>query len=197
MWQNRCSAGIAGLTPDQTTLAYFNNQRYGDFYPHNGWMISNSLLRNYRRNPISLVGDLSIYHNQVKMTLYDTNDGWHVNRIYHFKNLNLVDIGFGAEIEGKYIFADIQYRLGYLWGGKTDDTAQNQPEIVRNGRLNLNSNINQGMLLGLGLRFKGFHIRVNATVPFDHFQVQMYKNWECSVVPRSLTVGYTWILNKK
>ena len=196
-WQNRISAGIAGLTPDQTAMAPFKGQIYGDFKAYRGWTLGSSIIRNYRRNPISLVADLSVTHNQVNMTMYDTYTAWNVHLVYHFKNFNLADVGVGAEIEGRFIFADFQYRIGYLWGGKTNDTSQSQPEIVRNGKLNLNSNLIQGLQLGFGLRFKGFHIRANATSPFGRYQVQMYKDWECSVTFRSITAGYTWSLGQK
>lgn len=200
-WQHRISAGYAILYPEQFARAPFGAQRYGDFKAHNGWTLSNSLIRNYRRIPVSLVADLGIVNNQVYMTLYDTLSGFwmnsygrvQVNRIYKFRNLSLVDLGIGAEIEGQYIFADFQYRIGYLWGGKTDDTGKSQPEIVRNKRLHLNSNIFHGLHLGLGLRYKKFHVRGNFTIPLSgNHQVQMYKDWECPIVFLSLTAGYTW-----
>jgi hypothetical protein len=140
-----------------------------------------------KHNPVSLVSDFSFVMSSVPMTQY--NDTGLVIHESVFRKIGIGSVGLGFNIDGKYFFAGGRYRFGYCAGGYNNDPMPNIPEVVKNGQMNLRTNIYQSMEILLGAKYKNYQLVLRDAIPLTTPVVNNGGGYS-GMIAVSLTLGY-------
>ncbi len=193
---NKFKFGVSGGV---TILQIVSSMQYGDGYHYDfnsatgtfpsvrGGMISGELIYDLKHNPVSLVSDFSFVMSSVPMTQY--NDTGLVIHESVFRKIGIGSVGLGFNIDGKYFFAGGRYRFGYCAGGYNNDPMPNIPEVVKNGQMNLRTNVYQSMEILLGAKYKNYQLVLRDAIPLTTPVVNNGGGYS-GMIAVSLTLGY-------
>ncbi len=128
-----------------------------------GFIIRNGISLDIKNNPISPNIDIAYAHGNFNMIGY--NEVGSVISHSWFRNINLITVGAGFDISGKYVNVGIQYRFGYCAGGDHNDKLPFDPLVVKDNKLNLLTNIYHGLDFSLGAQYRNFCFKFSRVIP--------------------------------
>lgn len=183
-------AGPSSVQLQADQLLYSNHSIFlgNDGNLINGGVILGEVIYDVKHSPISFVGDVSHTRFNLSMQQYDSlgnlkNESW-------FRNLSFTSVGLGILIEGKYVFAGAKYKLGLISGGINADSKPYNPEIVKNGAINLKSNSYSNMELTVGAKYEKFNLAFIWGLPISK-PVDVGNGWSSSFYTASVVFGVT------
>lgn len=153
-----------------------------------GFSLRNSLSLDFKNNPISPRVDLSYSNLNFNMLEYDQM-GVEINQSW-FKGINLLTVGAGFDVGGKYFNFGILYRFGYCSNGVNNEQLPFIPDIVKNNELNLISNVYQGLDLSIGAQYKNFNLIFRRGIPITN-PIQLQGSLFGGLMTMGLELGYT------
>ena len=199
-FEYRVSGGVALFSPnhlDQIIIypsgqsfgfVQFNNPNHSIMDESQGFVLRNSLVLKLKNRLISPCVDIAFAHGNFNMIQYDEY-GNQINLSW-FKNINLLTLSPGFKISGKYLEGGVQYSIGYCGGGDNNESLPFIPDLVKNNKLNLISNIYQGIDISLCVKYNNFNLTYRRGFPITnpiHINGILYGGlWTMS-----LELGYT------
>lgn len=166
----------------------FNNPNHSLMNESQGFAIRNSLVLHLKNTSLAPCIDITWSHGNFNMIQYD-EFGNQINLSW-FKQLNLLTLNPGFKITGKYVECGAQYRIGYCGGGINNQSLPFVPDLVNNNKLNLISNVYQGIDLSLGIKYNNFNLTYRHGIPITN-PIHMNGALYGGLWTMSLEFGYT------
>ena len=162
-------------------------------YNSQGVNLQTGLILDLKHNPISPCADIAFSTGKFNMIEYDEM-GNEISRSW-FRGIQLATVGAGVDIGSKYFNFGLKYRIGMCAGGMNNSTLPFVPIAVKDNKLNLISNVYQGLDISLGAQYKNFNLKLRRGVPLTQ-PIHLSSGVYVGLLSMSLEFGYNFRIMK-